>query len=668
MKRLEREIRVLEFAKIRRALAEKCVTPLGRQLAETLSPSADSDLCRRLQAETSEAVSILSGHYLGMDAVPDLHRVFSLAERGGILSEEQLWGILRLLMAVTKVKHFFQAKEGFPLLRALAGRMDALPALREELKQTIDEEGRLREDASPEYARLNRAIAAGERALRERFDRFIKNPSNQKLLQENLVTMRGDRMVVPVRVEYRSQVQGVVHDQSASGATLFIEPLWAVEAHNKLSVLRREAEREKNRILAALSQAAGAAADSLADTLRLYAGLDLIMARGRQSLADKGVEPVLNDRGHLRLVAARHPLLTGDVVPISLEMGAELRTLVITGPNTGGKTVTLKTVGLFALMAQSGLHVPAEEGTALPVFPRIFADIGDEQDISQSLSTFSGHMKNIVEIIHELVPAALVLLDEVGAGTDPTEGAGLAMAILEYLHRHGAMTVATTHYSELKTFAWHTEGMENASVEFDVATLRPTYQLFVGVPGVSNAFAIAKRLGLPEEVIARAAGFLSREELRLEKVVADLVADRKRMEYMARQAEEERRQAQSLLLQVQEEKERLKQRKTELLAKAREEALEIVTRAKREARQIVRELRKIAAQPAGREESGQAEKLEEKLHFLDEELQAVLRPAENERRFRPEDLSAGMAVRVPSLGQAGTVVQVEGEQIQVQIG
>ncbi|NLM45271.1 MAG: endonuclease MutS2 [Firmicutes bacterium] len=665
---MEREMRVLEFDKIRLSLAEKCITPLGRQMAETLAPAWDGDVCRRLQAETSEAVSLLSRHYLGMEAVPDLNRIFSLAARGGILGEEQLWQILKLLLAVTKIKLFFQEKEGFPLLGALAGGMNALPALREELKRAIDEEGRLREDASPEYARLNRAIAAGERALRERFDRFVKNPANQKLLQENLVTVRGDRMVVPVRVEYRSQVQGVVHDQSASGATLFIEPLWAVEAHNQLSVLRRDAEREKNRILAALSKAVGAAAESLASTLRLYAELDLILARGRQSLEHKGVEPLLDDKGHLRLVAARHPLLTGEVVPISLEMGGKLRTMVITGPNTGGKTVTLKTVGLFALMAQSGLHVPAEEGTALPVFPRIFADIGDEQDISQSLSTFSGHMKNIVEIIHGLVPDALVLLDEVGAGTDPTEGAGLAMAILEYLHRHGAMTVATTHYSELKTFAWHTEGMENASVEFDVATLRPTYRLLVGVPGVSNAFAIAKRLGLPEEVIARAADFLSREELRLEKVVADLVADRKRMEYMARQAEEERRQAQSLLRQVQQEKEKLEQRKAELLAKAREEALEIVARAKREARQIVRELRKMAAQPVGREESEQAEKLEEKLHSLAGEVEAIRKPAASEKRYRPGELSAGMVVRVPSLGQAGTVVQVEGEQAQVQIG
>lgn len=664
---MKREIRLLEFNKIRQLLAEQCLTPLGRELAEDLVPALDVNLCRRWQNETTEAASLMTRHQLGLENVPDLRSVFSLAGRGSLLGEEQLGAVLRLLLAATRVKLFFKEKEEYPVLAGLAAAMVMLPELREELKQTIDEEGRLRDNASPELARLNRALRNGEHDLRDRFDRLIKSPANQKLLQESLITMRGDRLVVPVRVEYRAQVLGVVHDQSASGATLFVEPLWAVEANNKLAVLRREAEREKERILARFSQWVGGEAEGLTTTLTLYAELDFIMAKGRQSLKLKGVQPQLNNQGYLKIIQGRHPLLSGDVVPISLEMGEHLRTLVITGPNTGGKTVTLKTVGLFSLMAQSGLHVPALEGTELAVFPKICADIGDEQDISQSLSTFSGHLKNIVEILQTLVPGALVLLDEVGAGTDPTEGAGLAMAILAYLHQHGAVTVATTHYSQLKSFAYLTPGMENASVEFDVATLRPTYQLLVGVPGVSNAFNIAKRLGLPDEIIDQGREFLSQEETHLEEVVADLVADRKRLEYVSLQAEDERQQALSLLTKVEREQEELKLRKDEILAKARAEALEIVVRAKRETQQLLKELRRLAAQslpPA----ADQIEESERKLQQLNEEVRDFTAPAPTGQPLTLQELAPDMEVLVTSLGQRGIIVQVTEQQIQVQIG
>ncbi|MCR3921623.1 MAG: endonuclease MutS2 [Firmicutes bacterium] len=664
---MEREIRLLEFDKIRNFLAEQCITPMGRELAEDLIPTVELDLCCRWQAETTEAVSLMTRHHLGMDNVPDVRRLLDLAARGSMLGEEQLGGVLRLLLATTKLKLFFKEKEGYPILLGLVAGMDASPVLREELKQAIDDEGALRTDASPELSRLNRAILGGERDLRDRFDRFVKNPSQQKMLQENLITVRGDRLVVPVRLEYRTQVQGVVHDQSASGATVFIEPLWAVEANNKLSVLRRAAEREKERILAQLSHWVGGEADALMTTLTLYAELDFIMAKGRQSLGDKGIEPTMNNNGYLKIVAGRHPLLSGDVVPVSLEMGEDLRTLVITGPNTGGKTVTLKTVGLFSLMAQSGLHVPALEGTELAVFPKIFADIGDEQDLSQSLSTFSGHLKNIIEILAGLQLGSLVLLDEVGAGTDPTEGAGLAMAILEYLHQHGAVTVATTHYSQLKSFAYLTEGMENASVEFDVATLRPTYQLLVGVPGVSNAFAIAKRLGLSDEVIERGKEFLSHEETRLEEVVADLVADRKRLELVSVQAEDERIQARNLLLRVEQEKAELARRKDEILDKAKTEALDIIVRAKRETQQLLKELRKMAAQPTPPLTNKMAE-AERSIQTLVDEIDAFAPPTQAATPLELTELSPGLEVQVISLGQRGTIVHLAGQQVQVQVG
>ncbi|NLZ38452.1 MAG: endonuclease MutS2 [Firmicutes bacterium] len=664
---MEREIRLLEFDKIRMFLVEHCITPMAAQMAEDLVPTADLALCQRWQAETSEAVALMKQYQIDIAKVPDVSQALNLAARGAMLGEEQLAGILQLLLAVVKIKNFFKEKNDYPVLLGLINGMDSFHRLREDLKQAISEEGYLRDDATPELARLTRAISSGERDLRERFERFIKDPGKQKYLQESLITVRAERLVVPVRVEYRAHVPGVVHDQSASGATLFVEPLWAVEANNKLAVLHREAEREKERILLSLSQRVGAVAEDLKTTLTLYAEFDFILAKGKLSLSLKGVEPILNDQGHLKIIAGRHPLLGEAAVPISLEMDESLRTLVITGPNTGGKTVTLKTVGLFAMMAQSGLHVPAQEGTLLAVFPQIFADIGDEQDISQSLSTFSGHLKNIIAILAALKKGSLVLLDEVGAGTDPAEGAALAMAILEYLHQRGAVTVATTHYSQLKSFAYLTEGMENASVEFDLETLRPTYQLLVGVPGVSNAFAIAKRLGLPDEIITRGKGFLSQEEKRLEEVVADLVADRRRWELMLAEAEEERRNADILLKKVKQEQEFLAKQKIEIINKAKKEALEIVIRAKRETQQLLKEVRKLAAQ-SPREAVKQIEEAERKLELHAKELDTTLDAAAKRKALKEEDLFVGMEVQVNSLSQRGVIVQIGQGQVQVQIG
>ena len=664
---MEREIRLLEFDKIRTFLSAQAVTAMGKELAEDLLPTDDVSLAVRWQQETTEAVSLLTRHQLELEVVGDLRRLLEYAARGSMLGEAQLLTVVSLLNAVTKQKIFFKAMADFPILAGLVEKMDALPLLREELKRCLHEDGRLRDDASPELLRLRRAITAGERDLRERFDKFVKNPIQQKLLQEKLLTVRGDRLVVPVRQEYRAQVPGVVHDQSSSGATLFIEPLWAVDANNKLAVNRRMLERERESILTRLSQWVGAEHAALQLSLNFYGECDFIRAKGRLSLAQKAVEPNLNSRGFIKLNAGRHPLLTGEVVPISLAMGESLRSLVITGPNTGGKTVTLKTVGLLTLMAQSGLHVPAEAETELAVFPWVFADIGDEQDISQSLSTFSGHLKNIIEIISNLAPGSLVLLDEVGAGTDPTEGAGLAMAILEYLHNAGAVTVATTHYSQLKAFAYLTEGMENASVAFDVATLRPTYQLLVGVPGVSNAFNIARRLGLPEEIICRGHDFLSSEETRFEETVADLVADRRRMELASNQARDDKKRAELLFLQAKAEKEELGKKKADILEAARREAQETVIRAKREAQRLLKELRKKVAvdRPIlSMEIDVAAEKLQELAGILTD----LAAPATTEKRLEPAELTTGMDVYIHSLGQHGTVVHRSDRQVQVQLG
>ena len=664
---MKREIRLLEFDKISSSLVAEAVSSMGRELAEDLQPTSDLALARRWQAETTEAVSLLARHRLSLENIPDSRRVLALAFRGGLLAEQQLLGILLLLHVVTRLKTFFRENNAFPILGGLVEQMSALPPLREQLRQVLDEEGNVRDEASPELARLRRAIKNGERELRERFERFVRNPAQQKILQENLVTMRGERLVLPVRQENRTQIPGVVHDQSASGATLFIEPLWAVEVSNRLATLRLEAERERERILLHLSQWVGGENEALFLTLNLYAELDFILAKGRLSVRGRCVEPVLNDADHLKLRAGRHPLLTGEVVPISLELGRAFRTLIITGPNTGGKTVALKTVGLLCLMAAAGLHVPAAEGTELAVFPQIFADIGDEQSIEQSLSTFSSHLRNIIDIIDRLAPRALVLLDEVGAGTDPTEGAGLAMSILEYLHRRQAFTVATTHYSQLKAFAYLTPGMENASVEFDVATLRPTFQLLVGVPGQSNAFAIAARLGLRPEIIERGKAFLSSEEMRLEEVVADLAANRKRLELASAQAEAGRREAEAVLNGVRREQEELRRRREELLRKARTEALEIVAAARQESQQLLKKLRRLTAleRPPAAEELQQTTAATDK---LEAELREQLAAPVTERKLSEAELSPGREVYVNTLGQRGTVTKVVSGVAEVQVG
>jgi DNA mismatch repair protein MutS2 len=667
VKAVEREFKLLEFDKILDALCRYTVTPMGRELAEDLEPATELFLAKRWQAETTEAVSLLTRHSLSLEKVPDLRQTLELAARGALLTEENLLGILKLLASATRLKTFFKREEGFPLLREMVEQLGVLPEMRERLRQVIDDEGRMRDDASAELLRLRRAAASAQRDLREKFDDFIRNPAKQKMLQENLITMRADRMVIPVKQEYRSQVPGVVHDQSASGATVFVEPLWAVEAHNKLAMLLSGAERERERILSVLSQWIGAEKELLHDSLTLYAELDFILAKGRLSLAWKGVEPELNNTGFLKIIGGRHPLLTGDVVPISLEMGQDFRTLVITGPNTGGKTVTLKTVGLFSILAQAGLHVPAAAGTELAVFPYIFADIGDEQNIEQSLSTFSGHLKNIIEIISNLVPGSLVLLDEVGAGTDPAEGAGLAMSLLEYMHSQGAVTVATTHYSELKAFAYMTKGMENASVEFDVASLSPTYQLLVGVPGQSNAFAIASRLGLPDEIITRGRSFLSEEETRLEEVVAGLVASRRRLELSSQQVETDRLESEAVLTRLRGEEAGLRQKREEILNKSRAEALEIVAAAKRESQRLLKELRRQVASAAPPDITALEQK-SDLLNQMDEDLREKLAEPHQEKRLSAKEAVTGKEVYVHSLGQRGVITQAVESFIQVQVG
>lgn len=497
----ERTLRVLEFTKIRDRLASKAMTDMGRERCEALVPSSNMTEIQRMQAETEEATVILQ--YVGASPlVPfsDVRASLTLAEKGATLSPKALLEVAALMQSARAARKALDTeRDNTPILKELAQRLSTLHNVEQDITNAIISEDEIADRASNELMDIRRHLRGANERIKEKLNQMIRSSAFQKYLQDPIVTMRNDRYCLPVKAEYRGSVPGLVHDQSSTGATLFIEPMAAVEMGNELKTWAAKEKQEIERILSALSAEIAPYADQLRETVETLAELDYIFAKGMLSREMNAVSPKLNQNGYINIIRGRHPLIDREkVVPSNLWMGKDFTSLIITGPNTGGKTVTLKTVGLLTLMAQAGLQVPADLGTELAVFEQVFADIGDEQSIEQSLSTFSGHMTTIVSIMHEVTPDDLVLFDELGAGTDPTEGAALAQAILQRLLNIRVRTLATTHYSELKAFALSTKGVENASVEFDVETLRPTYRLSIGVPGKSNAFEISRRLGLPE--------------------------------------------------------------------------------------------------------------------------------------------------------------------------
>ncbi|MGM0651790.1 MAG: endonuclease MutS2 [Bacillota bacterium] len=670
----DREIKVLEYDQIRQKLADMTISPMGKKMAEDIVPAADYQLVSRFLKETGEARLICSKNVFNPSPVNDINPYLTRVGKGASLSGSELAIILTFLKAARRWELFFKNKdhrELYPTLNEMAAQVNSCPELFSALEKSIAPEGNIMDTASSELASLRRKKASLQNKIRDKLDEYLRGSGYRRYLQESLVTIRNGRYVLPVKQEYRQNIQGVVHDQSASGATVFIEPLAVVNMQNEVTSLQRSEEQEIDRILVMLSAKVDSNNEILSLNSAIYAELDYIIARGLLSLEMNGIEPRLcqeNNSG-LYLENARHPLLTGKKVPLQVELGGQVQTLVVTGPNTGGKTVALKTIGLLTAMAQSGLHIPAGSETRLTVFKRIRADIGDEQSIAQSLSTFSGHMGNIIEIIKESDSASLVLFDELGAGTDPSEGAALAMAILGELTAANAITVATTHINELKLFAQLQENMQNAAMEFDPETLTPTYRLLQGVPGQSNAFYIASQLGLPEHVLEKAKTYVHRSHDQVESVIASLVEDQQRYHRDSRQAEIDRSRAEILLEELEKEREMLKARREDILSEARHEAREIIKKAKTKTDQIIRELRTLKNETEKQDTLARAEQARQEVNELRRETDASEESEEGaDFGLKEEDLTPGLIVFIRSLKQKGEVVSFNSDEALVQVG
>jgi len=585
---------LLEFDKVKKILSEYALSPMAKERILALEPICDEFLVKVYQQETTEGVSLLkTGINLPLEGLRDIKNSLHLAKLGGILTPKELLDIASTMKASRLTKELWKEKrlEGCNTVNDLIESLNIFESIEQRISKSILSEDEIADEASPTLNNIRRQKRALTQNIRAKLESIVNSPQYQKILQEPIVTLRKDRYVVPVKQEFKGALPGVIHDQSASGSTLYIEPMAVLSISNELSQKDIEEKKEIERILRELTEKVKNNHDFLLNTWESLIKLDFIMAKASYSLSISGVEPVYNTRGYINIKKGRHPLLKGNVVPIDVFLGDKFNILVITGPNTGGKTVSLKTVGLMVLMGQSGLHIPAEYGTELSIFEEVFADIGDEQSIEQSLSTFSSHMKNIKEIVEQVSPKCLILLDELGAGTDPTEGAALAMSILEYLLEKGCKAIATTHYSELKNFAYSTPGVENASVEFDIQTLSPTYKLTIGIPGKSNALEIAKRLGLKAEIIERSRKFIASESLKMEDLLKHIELEKSKVESEKQELELLKRAYQKKLDQLEEENEKAKLQSEKLLEKAREKARNIVENIEREADAIIEQLK-----------------------------------------------------------------------------
>ncbi len=648
----------LEYDKIAALLEEEASSFRGRQLCRRSKPLTDIDKINTLQEQTAAAFTriVRKGRISFGDAVP-IEESMKRLEIGGALSISELLRISRLLANTARVKSYGRhdtQEDSADCLDAYFDCLEPLTPLANEIERCIVSEDEISDDASPGLKRIRRSISTINDRVHSTLTGLV-NGSLRSYLQDAIITMRGDRYCLPVKAEYRGQVQGLIHDQSSTGSTLFIEPMAVVKLNNDLKELYAQEQEEIQAILAALSEEAAQYVNEIRTDYRTMTDLDFIFARGALALSMNASRPILNTEGRIRIRDGRHPLLDPKkVVPITVTLGEDFSLLIITGPNTGGKTVSLKTVGLFTLMGQAGLHIPAGDRSELAVFDQVYADIGDEQSIEQSLSTFSSHMTNIVSFLRKVDSRSLVLFDELGAGTDPTEGAALAIAILSHLHKQGIRTMATTHYSELKVYALSTPGVENACCEFDVESLRPTYRLLIGIPGKSNAFAISGKLGLPEYIIEDARKHLSEQDISFEDLLTDLEASKKTIEKEREEIAAYRREAEALKQQAAKRQEKLDEQRDRIIREANEKANAILREAKEVADETIRNFHKFGKENiSAAEMEKERERLRKKIK--DTSSASSIKPQKPKKAHKPADFKLGESVKVLSMNLTGTV-------------
>lgn len=668
----EKVIKTLEYDKILAMLQLRCACCISREMSEQLRPLNEVDEVNSELNLTAEAETyfIRTGNS-PVDDFPDVRQILKRLNAALYLNCEELLNVAKALKAIRICREQLATEnEETMRLSSIASDLISHRYIEDEIQRCVLSEDELFDGASPALARIRRNKRIANEKVREKLNSIIRSQTQSKYLQDPIITIRNGRFVIPVKQEYRANIPGLIHDQSGSGQTLFIEPTAVVELGNEFKKLVIEEQAEVERILTELTAIIKPSANDIYADLMKLGRIDLIFAKAKLAKQLRCVQPKLNKNGKIKIVKGRHPLIPDyKVVPTDVWLGTDFTTLIVTGPNTGGKTVTLKTIGLFTLMAQSGMFVPANVGTELSVFESVFADIGDEQSIEQSLSTFSSHMKNVVGILNEATDSSLVLIDELGAGTDPIEGAALAMSILEELHGRGCITTATTHYSEIKAFALTHDGMENASMEFDIDKLMPTYRLFIGIPGKSNAFEISSRLGVSDGIINAARRYLKKEDTDFEAVISDAEHKRIRAEQEMERAEQIRLEHEKLNKELQAEREKFARERDSMKLKAREEARSIVDEARREMEHEIAEIRAIKSidqRAADRVIQQQRDALRKKEAELAEELPS-LRTSDGKP---PKSVFPGQSIKVLSLDKKGTVISKvdKNGELTVQLG
>ena len=661
----------LEYNKILENLSTFCNTYVGKQLALELLPSIDKEKVAQTLSETSEAVSLIERNNTPpITEIEDIRVYIKMLESSTTLTPKALLDICNILDIAGELKTYFSPfldEEQYEHLRIYFDMLYTNSSIVSKIKQSIIDSETIADNASSALASIRRHITASEQDIKNKLNSILHS-SYSKYMQENVVTIRNDRFVIPVKQEYRSQIKGFVHDISSSGSTVFIEPMAVFEANNTINNLKIDEANEIQRILQNLSSLLFPYTNELMNNIHSIGTLDYIFGKAKYSNSINAITPKINEEKYINLIKARHPLIDKEkVVPISLELGKDYSLLIITGPNTGGKTVTLKTVGLLSAMAQSGLNIPAEENSSIYVFDEIFADIGDDQSIADSLSTFSSHMKNIANIVDTATPNSLILVDELGSGTDPLEGANLAISILEYFKNKNILTLSTTHYQELKKYALLTDKVQNASVEFDIENLKPTYKFLVGIPGKSNAFAISEKLGLKKEIIQNAENLLTKNDVDFENLLKSIYDEKLELDKEKEETEKTLNQITLLKNNLQRDDSKVKQKEKDILNKAKLDARQILLDAKDNATILINEMKEIA------ESSEDLRKLNNLRNSLNNSIKNISLSGNDNLEITPieeDKITIGTKVFVSNLGQNGIVLSKisKSKEVQVQIG